>query len=119
MTGPAQISFIMSGDVTVAQLPESSMDPLDLVKLREHWLEYAEENEPRKMVVDFNHVLRFSSEAVGILIRVTQRIRSTGGDVKLCSMADRTKEVFTICKLIPGMFELFNSAGEATESFID
>ena len=67
--------------------------------------------------MDFNKVRRFGSEATGVLIRVVQRLRTQDGDMKLCSMSHNVQEIFTICRLIPGMFELYESEAAALDAF--
>lgn len=115
--GPTSISFITNGDVTIVELPQEVMDPLELVEMGDRWIEFVEKNSPKKMVVDFSHVLKFSSQAVGILIRVSRRINENGGDIKLGGMSDRIKELFKICNLIPHPFTHFDSISEAVDSF--
>ena len=117
MITESQLQFSIVNDVMVVQLPAQSITQMDLTELDEQWLELVSEHKPAHMVVDFNHVSRFSSQAVGTLIRVSQRIRSAGGDIKLCSMSPRTQEIFRICRLVPGSFDLYASVGEALESF--
>jgi anti-sigma B factor antagonist len=85
--------------------------------VRDQWFEFLDGEQPKKLVVSFDEVRIFGSEAVGVLIRVAKRVRSDGGDVKLCSMSSRIREIFDICRLVPAVFEVYHSAGEAIDAF--
>ncbi len=91
---------------TVVQLPEDLFDPLAILMIQQDLMEYAEQDRPQKLIVDFHNVTRCGSEAIGALIRLAHRVRSYGGDVKLCRMNDCVQEVFSVLKLLGHIFEL-------------
>jgi anti-sigma B factor antagonist len=117
MTTPATFSVTTSKGVSVVHLPDELLSPLDVAQFREEWFVWLDETQPGNVVVDFDLVRAFGSEAVGTLIRVVKRIRSAGGDLKLCSMGDRIREIFDICNLVPTVFEVYPSAGDAVRAF--
>jgi anti-anti-sigma factor len=104
-------------DVTVIHVPPECIDPFDVAKARDQWNTYIKQVQPTKVVVDFDAVRMCSSETVGGLVNLAKTIRGYGGDIKLCSMSVRTREIFDICKMIPTVFELYHSTGEAIDSF--
>lgn len=104
-------------DVTVIHLPPEIIDPLEIATVREQWQGYFKTAKPLKVVVNFDAVRTCGSEAVGKLVHLATTIRGYGGDITLCSMSDRTREIFEICRLIPKVFEVYHSTGEAIDSF--
>lgn len=117
MTTPASFFVTTSKGVSVVHLPDELLSPLAVAQFREEWFAWLDQATPDKVVVDFDLVRAFGSEAVGTLIRVVKRMRSSGGDLKLCSMGDRIREIFDICNLIPTVFEVYQSAGDAVQAF--
>jgi anti-anti-sigma factor len=117
MDTSSKVSFSTQGDVTVIHLPAELIDLLDIANAREEWRAYVQSKRPQKVVVNFDAVRTCGSEAVGGLVQLGTTIRNYGGDLKLCSMGERIREIFEICRLIPTVFELFNSTGEAMDSF--
>ncbi len=117
METPAKVSFSTRDDVTIIHLPAELIDPLDIAVARDAWRAHVQSHKPRKIVVNFDVVRSCGSEAVGGLVHLGTTVRNYGGEIKLCSMSERVREIFEICRLVPGVFELYNSAGEAIESF--
>jgi anti-anti-sigma factor len=113
----SQVTVSTIEDVTVLHLPADILDTLETALAREQWTGIIDTQKPRKVVVNFDAVRCCGSEAVGGLIHLAESVRSYGGDVKLCSMSVRIREIFDICKLLPTIFELYHSAGEAVDAF--
>jgi anti-anti-sigma factor len=117
MVNPAKVSFSTQGDVTIIHLPAELIDPLDIATARDAWRAHVLAHKPHRIVVNFDVVRSCGSEAVGGLVHLGTTVRNYGGEMKLCSMSERIREIFEICRLVPGVFELYNSAGEAIDSF--
>ncbi len=79
---------------------------------------YAQKEKPTNLVVSLNRVSRYSSEAIGGLIRLERRIRSQGGRVKLCMNAE-LRELFRVTRLDGTLFEIYESESDAVASFFD
>ncbi len=118
METPAKLSVSTEGDVTIIHLPQELIDSLDIATVREQWREYVQATKPGKVVIDFNAVRTCGSEAVGGLVHLATTVRAYGGDIKLCSMSKRIRTIFDICRLIPTVFEAYDSAGESVEVFL-
>lgn len=112
-----QLKFSNVDDVVIVWMPEDLFELLSIVQTGEELTKYIDHSKPKKLVISFDHVRSFGSQAVGDLIKVTKRVRAYGGDVKLCSMSTRIREVFDICRLIGPVFELYQSTSEAVEAF--
>jgi anti-anti-sigma factor len=112
-----KLSFSTQGDVTIIHLPPELIDPLDIATAREQWRAHVLEKKPRQVVVSFDSVRSCASEAVGGIVHLGTTIRNYGGEIKLCSMGERVREIFDICRLVPTVFDVYNSTGEAVESY--
>lgn len=103
--------------VTIIQLPDRLLDQFEIISAGETWMDAIKSNYPTQVVVSFDNVKCCGSEAIRLLLKLTQRIRQYGGEVKLCSMGCLVREVFDICQLIPNVFELHRSTADAVMSY--
>jgi anti-anti-sigma factor len=113
----SQVTVSTIEEVTVLHLPADILDSLETALARKQWQGIIATQKPRKVVVSFDAVRSCGSEAVGGLIHLADSVRSYGGDVKLCSMSTRIREIFDICKLMPTVFVLYHSVAEAVDAF--
>ena len=70
------------------------------------------------LVLSLKRVSRYSSEAIGGLIRVEKQLRAKGGQMKLC-MDDDLRELFRIASLDGTLFEIFDSESDAVAAFFE
>ena len=101
---PLELSRL--GDVNVVHLPEDLFDPLAINMMQQDLLSWVRQDQPSQVVVDFARVNKCGSAALAALTRLAQRVRSYGGDVRLCRMNERVRQVFDVCRLIGTVFEL-------------
>jgi anti-anti-sigma factor len=114
---PTEFAVSVVRGITVLHLAESCLDLLTVARLERDLKAFARMHRPIRLVVNFDRVVFFSARAIGVLIQLANDVRGFGGDIKLCSMSKFTREVFCICKLIPKVFQLHNSMGEALRAF--
>lgn len=81
-------------------------------------LRYADTEAPQQVVVTLKQVSRYSSEAIGGLIRLARRIRKYGGEIKL-SMSDDIREVFKVTHLEDNVFEIYSTESDAIASYFE
>jgi anti-anti-sigma factor len=105
--------------VMIFEPPGELFDRLEIANVSDEWLEAIESEKPQRVVINFDNVRFFSSEAIGVVIRMAKRVRASGGDLKLCNMGKVIREVFDICQLIPTLFEVYDSTADAIASFDD
>jgi len=55
--------------------------------------------QPPRLIISFEGVSFLSSAALGKLIMVNRRIKERGGELKLCTLAPTTLEVFRVAHL--------------------
>ncbi len=73
-------------------------------------------NKPDKVVFTLKRVSKYSSEAIGGLVRVKNQITKYGGVIKL-SMDDNLREIFRVTGLDGKVFEIYESESDAIASF--
>lgn len=112
-----RLRFSKIEDAVVIWLPEDLFELLAIVESGEEMERFVEHSKPKKLVISFDHVRSCGSQAVGDLVKLAKKVRSYGGELKLCSMSTRVREVFDLCRLIGPIFNVYSSAGEAVESF--
>ena len=81
-------------------------------------LEFVSNEKPPRIVFTLKHVDRYSSEAIGGLIRVDKEVRSYGGEMKLC-MSHDVRELFRVTRLDGNVFDIYESESEAVASFFE
>ena len=112
-----RLRFSNLNEAVVIWLPEDLYELLAIVDAGEEMSRFVEHSQPRRLVVSFDHVCSCGSQAVGDLVNLAKQVRKYGGEIKLCSMSNRVREVFDLCRLIGPVFDVYSSAGEAVESF--
>jgi anti-sigma B factor antagonist len=107
------------GPVTLIQPREQEIVGRNLINdLADDLVEYVKEAKPGNVVVSLKRVTRYSSEAIGGLIRLERRVRAQGGRVKLC-MNNELRELFRVTRLDGTLFEIYESESEAVASFFE
>jgi len=109
----------MVGPVALIQPRETEIVRRNLINdLADDLIEYVEQDKPLQVVLTLKRVTRYSSEAIGGLIRVERRVRALGGRVKLC-MNHELRELFQVTRLDGTLFEIYESESEAVASFFE
>jgi anti-sigma B factor antagonist len=107
------------GPVALIQPRETEIVKRNLINdLADDLIEYVQQAKPTKVVLTLKRVTRYSSEAIGGLIRVERRVRAEGGRVKLC-MNQELRELFKVTRLDGTLFEIYESESEAVASFFE
>jgi len=102
----------------VAFTDEKILEDVDVRVLRESIEAIIEQAGSIHLVLDFRHVKFLSSAVLGLLIRISKRIREQGGELRLCSIHPGIYEVFKITRLT-NVFDIYEDVNSATQSFSD
>jgi anti-anti-sigma factor len=116
-TGTPDMGIRYVDGTMVIQPPQKLVDRLEIVTFGDAWLEAIARDRPQHVVVSFDQVQFFGSEAIGVVIRMAKRVRAYGGDLSLCSMGKAVREIFETCRLVPTLFQVHDSAADAIASF--
>jgi anti-sigma B factor antagonist len=107
------------GPVALIQPRETELVKRNLINdLSDDLIEYVKQEKPTKVVLTLKRVTRYSSEAIGGLIRLERRVRAEGGRVKLC-MNQELRQLFQVTRLDGTLFDIFESESEAVASFFE
>jgi anti-anti-sigma regulatory factor len=109
MVGPVTLVRPTATDIVGREIIESLSDEL---------LEFVAREKPSKVVLTLKHVSRYSSEAIGGLIRVEKQITAHGGSVKLC-MNEDFRELFKVTRLDGSKFAIYHSESDAIAAFFE
>lgn len=69
-----------------------------------------------KVVVNLSEVHHINSTAVGALVGVAKRLRQTGGDLKICGLADNLTRTFNLIGA-SSVVEIYASEASAIAAF--
>ena len=70
----------------------------------------------RKIVLDFSNVEYLSSAALGKLITLDKKVKANSGKLRLCNVRPEIYEVFAITRLNK-LFEMYDDLEKALEGF--
>jgi anti-anti-sigma factor len=70
----------------------------------------------KKVLLDFSAVSYIDSSGLATLIEMFQRLKKIGGDLRLCNLGQRIKNIFEITKL-HRLFAIFDTQELALENF--
>lgn len=94
---------------------EKVMDPSRIEKMGSELLSLADEENPSKMVVNFENVKFFSSQAISKLIVLERRVKATGGALRLSNLRPEVRELFNYTNL-DSVFDIRERQAEAVNS---
>ena len=95
---------------------ESILDPLQVQDIGEQLHRLIEEQDRRRLILDFHKVKILSSQMLGVLIGLLKRIRTGQGRIVICGMKADLHKVFKITNL-DKLFSFYDTEGQALRSF--
>lgn len=106
-----------SGDVTQVEfIDRNILDEANIQLIGDEIATIIDERAKPKLLVSFANVDHLSSAALGMLISVNNKVRSTGGQLRLSDIDPQIYEVFVITKLNK-LFEIHETTADAMKSF--
>ena len=116
MTVKSRVRVECHGEVTEISLDAPPMDDT-IYEWSNALVATVEETQPKKLLVNFEFIDRLPSMAIGALLRVHRRIQAYSGQLRLCGMHAKVRELFTLVGLDGTIFKIFDSRRSAIESF--
>ena len=92
--------------VQIVHLPSELIDQLTIREWGAALLEFVERDDTKDIVIDFAATNRFSSEAIGYLLRASRRVREQESEIKLAAMSEEIRQVFKIMSLDGTVFDI-------------
>ena len=104
---------IVEGDI-VRIAPQGRLDTFSVPPFEQVLTEHLDAGRSR-LIVDLAGVTYVSSSGLRALLSARRRARTAGGDVVLCSMAPRVREIFEMVGFI-SLFHVYPTPDEAIRS---
>lgn len=112
----SQIRVRHEGGVACVQFAQRSIiEEAVIHQIGQELLKLVDAGQTPKVVLDFTGVEHLSSAALGVLISVNTRVKTRGGQLRLCSISKTIFEVFRITKL-DRIFQTCDTAEQALQS---
>jgi len=106
------------GDVLILNMADPRLFETLLVnELEDELLSIIDQQQPAKVVVNFERVTHCSTSVINGLLRGKKRLKRTGGSLKLCGMRDTVREAYRILNLDGTVFEIYDDVSAALKSF--
>ena len=106
-------------DITVVYFRDQRIvEELRIQELGQEMLRLVESDGRRKLALNFANVSFLSSAAIGKLLVLAKRLKTIGGELKLCSIRPEIFEVFAIAKL-DRQFSIYPEEADALAAFGD
>lgn len=97
----SQFNVQQIGETTVVEFTAPSlMDPIELEQAAQQLYKLVEEQDHRKIILDFERVQYLSSQAIGMLLGLQKRLGALKkGTMVLCGVGARLMELLRITRL--------------------
>lgn len=113
----AQVHAEEKGDITVVRICDSRVsDFLKVEELGAELYRLLEEKKCLKLVLDLSGVEYLSSSALGKLVSLNGRLKTRGGQLRLCGLQPLVADVFNTCRL-DRLLDIKRDTAEALGSF--
>lgn len=94
------VKITTQDDITVVSFNEVSIGGVaDVEAFSGQIIRLIENEKPAKMVVDFERVKFFSSQTLGLLLHIRNKLRAYGGDVVISGINPQLHRVFRITNI--------------------
>jgi anti-sigma B factor antagonist len=103
------------GEIQVIRIRTDRMTHDMLDKFRSDLLKIVDNGE-MNVLLDMKQVVYLDSFGVGVIMEIHRRLRSLGGNLKLCGLQDRVAKMVSITNL-DLVLEIFETDQQAIESF--
>jgi anti-sigma B factor antagonist len=101
-------------DVTVAILPCESLDASNAKDFKQGISPLLTAN--AKVVFDLSHVQFVDSSGLGGLLSCLRQLHASGGELKLCGMAESVRSLFGLVRM-DRIFDIFTTQAQAISAF--
>ena len=112
---PLQFGSKMVGDVCVL-VPEGKIVIGDEVGALREKIKEVLQSGHKNILISLEKVSYMDSTGVGALVGTFTTIRNQGGQLKLSSLSQRTRDILLVTKLLT-VFDVYENEGEGIKSF--
>jgi anti-anti-sigma factor len=117
MAGYRRIAVTDVGDVSVVRFADRKiLDEANIQELGMELFKLVEQEQRKKLLLNFGSVEFLSSAALGKLITLDKKVKANGGKLKLSNIRPEIYEVFAITKLNK-LFDIKDDEADALAAF--
>ena len=104
-------------NATVLRLRESELlEHATAIELRDDLRAFLKESRPKRMIVSFESVERFSSQTISSLLDCRERCVFSGTMLMLCDMSPNVRNAFQLLNMDGPVFRIYSTLTEAINS---
>jgi anti-sigma B factor antagonist len=97
---PGLIGVERAEDVAIVRLATTRvLDESNVAQLSEQLSRLVDHDDCKKLLIDFANVEYLSSAALGALINLDKKMRTSAGRLRLCGLDPRIHQVFAVTRL--------------------
>jgi len=105
-------------DVTEIRLIDRKLSDLLLQdELTDEFTDFATNEQPEKVVVNFDNVVYCNTSTIDALIQLRKRVNARCAPIKLCHLSQPIRDAFRALNLDGTLFEIHDTIDEANHSF--
>lgn len=105
------------GDVAVVTFVDDKLlEEVTIAEIGDALDEMIDENNRRKILLNFTKIRKLSSAALGMLSAVNRTMQKKGGQLRLCGIQNEVEEVFRITRM-GRLFEIDKNELSSLEAF--
>jgi anti-sigma B factor antagonist len=117
MPGPRRLEVSEVGDVTVVKFVDRKiLDVTNIHELGRELFQLVEEQNKKKLLLNFSSVEFLSSETLGELIKLEKKVKQHSGKLILSNIKPEIYEVFAITRLNK-LFDIKDDEAQALAAF--
>lgn len=117
MTTHQRLSVQMVADVSIVNFVDRKiLDEANIQELGRELFHLVEEEQRKKLLLNFSNVEFLSSAALGKLITLDKKVKKVGGQLKLSNIRPEIYEVFAITRL-NRLFDIKDDESDALAAF--
>jgi len=117
VSGHRRLDIEEVGEVTIAKfLDKKILDETNIQIIGSQLFGLVDDDQRRKIILDFTNVEYLSSAALGKLITMDKKVKAAKGKLRLSGIRPDIYEVFAITKLNK-LFEIYDDQDKALDSF--
>jgi anti-anti-sigma regulatory factor len=98
----------------------SRADMFDMLNVRgfeQELLSFIDQEQPAKLVVNFNSVKSSSTEMINNMLKAKRRLLKHNGALKLCGINETVREVYKVLNMDGTVFEIYERCSDAIQAF--
>ena len=116
-TPPVRLRLETAGDVTVVSfVDEVIVDDLVLNEVRDALYRLVDVDKKKMLLLNLGNIRKYSTEFLGNLLGLKQRVVKANGVLKLCSIAPNLMDAVKILRL-SNAFDIYTDEQDAIDAF--